>query len=557
VAQRRDEGCLYGRVFQASTTFLLFYDINADSTGRVALQRIGDDQHLEVAVNTDESQPAPESAFADRVRSAVFWRAGSQIAAQLVMWGATVLVVRLLDPKDYGLFAMTQVVLVAFNFLNGYSFATSLIQADSVSEHRIAQVFGMLILLNGTLATILFVGAPLAAHYFDQPLVANMLRVQCLLFVTTPFIALPTALLARRLDFKKQGWINLGSALIGAVTALGCALAGFGVWTLVIAPLAMFVFRAVALTIAARLLVAPVFDFRGSGDIVRFGSALLICQLFWILQSQSDIFIAGRVLDPHDLGLYSESLFITLILTGRFIPPINEVALPAYAHMIKAGRAVGPAFVSTAQIVMLITAPLYVGLSLTAAPFVETVLGPKWLEMIPLIRGLALAMPFMALQIICSPATNAMDKPNVYVRSSIAGAIVMPVAYLIGIRWGTPGLVVASQIAAPILLAITLMLTMPVIRGDWRALATAILPVAVATGAMAGTVMVVTPWIAAMAAPIRLMVTVVAGAVAYAATLKLLWPDLVSLLLDLLLRRRASLPVPGDQTTTTAASFAE
>ena len=76
-------------------------------------------------MSTAPSQ-APEE-FRSRVRSAVFWRSGSQIIAQIVMWGATIIVVRLLDPHDYGLFAMTQVVLVLFNFLNGDSFSSSLI----------------------------------------------------------------------------------------------------------------------------------------------------------------------------------------------------------------------------------------------------------------------------------------------------------------------------------------------------------------------------------------------------------------------------------------------
>ncbi len=495
---------------------------------------------------------AADTVFADRVRSAVFWRAGSQIAAQLVMWGATVLVVRLLDPKDYGLFAMTQVVLVAFNFLNGYSFATSLIQAESVGERRIAQVFGMLILLNGTLAVTLFLTAPAAAAYYGQPMVTTMLRVQSLMFLTTPFIALPTALLARRLDFRRQGWINLASALIGAVSALSCALAHFGVWTLVIAPIAMFVFRAIALTIAARLLVWPSFDFRGAGDVVRFGTALLVSQLFWILQSQSDIFLAGRVFDPHDLGLYSESLFLTLIFTGRFIPPLNEVALPAYAHLIKQGRPVGSAFVATAQKIMLIAAPLYAGLSLTAAPLVTTLFGPKWLEMIPLVAGLALAMPFAALQIICSPATNAMGRPRVYVTTSIAGAIIMPLAFFMGIRWGAQGLVHAWQVAAPLLLMFTLWFTLPLVRARWIDLAAAMVPVAVATGAMAAAVIGISFAIQSLAPPLTLAILVVSGALTYGATLQIIWPNLVRALIDLVLRRRASVPAPDDQTTTSA-----
>ena len=493
-----------------------------------------------------------QASLTARVRSAVFWRSGSQIVAQLVMWAATIIVVRLLDPRDYGLFAMTQVVLVAFNFLNGYSFATSLIRAESVDDRRIAQVFGMLILLNAVLAGAQLLIAPFAAEYYNQPLVGQMLRVQCLLFVTTPFIALPSALLARRLDFKQQAWINLGSALSGAVTALTCAWFSLGVWTLVIAPIVMFFVRAVGLTIAARLLVWPSFDFRGSGDVVRFGSALVLCQLFWIIQSQTDIFIAGRMLDPHHLGLYSESLFLTLIFTGRFIPPLNEVAFPAYAHLVKTGQPVGSAFITTARLIMLISAPLYIGLSLTAGPLVQTLFGPKWLEMIPLVSGLALAMPLMALQIMCSPATNAMSRPRIYVLSSLAGALIMPIGYFIGIQWGVFGLVHAWQVAAPLLLFVTLWLTLPTVNATWRELGRAMIPVAVATAAMAIAVYIASPLLVSALPHWQLLMLVSLGAVVYATVLKLFWPALVEQVLDMLLRRGASLPAPDDQTTTTA-----
>src|SRR3546814_9290739 len=42
-------------------------------------------------------------AFGSRVRSAVIWRSGSQILAQIITWASTLLVIRLLDPSDYGL----------------------------------------------------------------------------------------------------------------------------------------------------------------------------------------------------------------------------------------------------------------------------------------------------------------------------------------------------------------------------------------------------------------------------------------------------------------------
>src|SRR3546814_7229505 len=88
------------------------------------------------------------AAFGDRVRSAVIWRSGSQILAQLVTWSVTLVVIRLLDPADYGLFAMTQVLLSFLPFLNGWGFASAPVQSDSVDPFRLRQGFGLLLLLN-------------------------------------------------------------------------------------------------------------------------------------------------------------------------------------------------------------------------------------------------------------------------------------------------------------------------------------------------------------------------------------------------------------------------
>lgn len=478
-----------------------------------------------MSADTIIAAPSAPEGFADRVRSAVAWRWGSQVLGQIITWTTTIIVVRLLDPHDYGLFAMSQAVLVALNFLNGYSFATSLIQAKEVTERRIGQVFGLLILSNLALAAAQVLLAPLAASYYNQPVIADMLRVQALIFLTTPFIALPSALLARQIEFRSQALVTLGCSVIGAATALSLAWLGYGVWALVLAPVAMFAARAAGLTAAARLLVRPVFDFRGARDIIGFGSALTLCQLFWIVQSEADIFIAGSRLSPHELGLYAESLFLTLIFTGRFLPPLNEVAFPAYAELHKAGQPIGGAFLKSARLTLLLAAPLYIGLSLSAGPLVTVLFGPKWLEMIPIVAGLALAMPAMVLQIVCSPATNAIGMPRVYVMSSATGALLMPIAFLWGIEGGIMGLVHAWWLATPILLGVTLMLTLPKIGVRFGELVTSLLPVIAATAVMAAVVAGVDRLLGDVHPLPHLAALVAAGGVTYLGTLWLGWRE--------------------------------
>ena len=432
---------------------------------------------------------ADESHFASRVRSAVIWRWGAQVGAQLITWTSTFLVVRLLDPSDYGLFAMSQVVITALAFLNGQSFATSIVQAERIDERRVGQVFGMLLIFAVVLASVQFASAPLAAEYFGEPVVADMLRLQALIFLTIPFSALPGEWLARRLEFRKQGQVNMGSAIVGASVALVLAWMGWGVWALVYAGLAIFVARALGLTFAARLRVRPIFDPRGAWDLFTFGGTLTLCQLFWIIQSQSDVVIAGRLLDTHDLGLYTQALFLTLIVTGRFIPPINEVALAAYSELHRAGKPLGPYFLKTARLVMMVSAPVYIGLSLTSADAVLVLMGEKWTELTPLMAGLAIVMPAFALHLICSPVTNAMGRPGVYLFTSVAGAMIFPAMFL----WGAAndsagsalGLVHAWWIAAPLLCAVTLTVTLPRIGVTPLALIEALAPIALACAAMA------------------------------------------------------------------------
>ncbi|MEM7689355.1 MAG: lipopolysaccharide biosynthesis protein [Pseudomonadota bacterium] len=464
------------------------------------------------------------------MRSAVAWRWGSQVAMQIITWTSTILVVRLLDPSDYGLFAMSQVVLTALAFLNGQSFATSLIQTGHVDDRRIGQIFGLLLLFNGAMALTQLAIAPYAAAYFSEPLVADMLRVQALLYIAVPFTALPTGLLARRLEFRKQAQVNMVAAIVGAVTALALAWQGWGVWALVYAPLCMFGTRAVGLSIAARLLVKPIFDPRGAWDLVTYGGTLTLCQLFWIIQSQSDIVIAGRLLPTYELGLYAEALFLTLIVTARFLPPINEVAFAAYSELHRDGAALGSYFVKTARLVMTVTAPIYIGLALTSEDAVLTLFGEKWAGMAPIVGGLALVMPAFALQIICAPVTNAMGRPRVYLFTNVCGAILMPSAFLIAIQLedsAAMGLVHAWWVAAPLLCAITLAATLPRIGVSALTLLRELAPVALACAAMALAVLSVQR-VAPIGTPFMdLFWNAGVGAAVYAGVFWLVWPHIV------------------------------
>lgn len=487
---------------------------------------------------TPASPPATaDGGFATAVRRAVLWRGGSQVVAQLLQWAATFLVIRILDPREYGLFAMCQVVLALLALLNGSALASGLVQAAAAGTREVRQLFGMLLLLNGGIALAQVAAAPLAAAYFGQPIVADLLRVQALLYIATPFVLLPQAILARRLDFQAQARANIAASAASALTALGAALAGWGVWTLVAAPLAMYLVRAVLLTHGAGGLVRPSFDFRGAGGMARFGGVVAAGQLFWFAQAQADVLIAGPRLGAHELGLYTTALFLAQIFTAKVVPPLNEVAFSAYARIAHDPAATATAFLRGTGAVMAAALPFYLGLAVVAEPLVLLVLGDKWAGAVPVVRLLAFAMPFMTLQVLLAPACDALGRPGVAVRNGAAGAAILACAFLIGVRWGATGLGWAWIAAYPLYLGFSLGRALPVIGVRAAALLRTLAVPVLAAVAMALVVALVDRHLPALPPLPRLALLAGVGAALYAGALALFARALVAELVALVRKR--------------------
>lgn len=456
------------------------------------------------------------TGFGRQVRAAVLWRSGSQILAQLVQWAATFLVIRILSPADYGLFAMTQVLLTFLNMLNGYGLASGLVRAPHVGRREIRQLFGMLLLLNGGLAVAQLLLAPVAARYYGEPLVADMLRVQAVLYLTTPFVALPYALLSRAMDFRHQATANIAASIASAGAALGGALAGLGVWTLVLAPIVLFAVRGALMTRAADSLVWPLFDFRGAGHLLRYGGVMALGQVFWFVQSQADVFIAGSRFGAFDLGLYTTALFLAQIFVAKMVPPLNEVAFSAYARLQDAPEQLAAAFVKGLRIVMAAAMPFYLGLAVTAEPLVLTVLGEKWAGAAPIVAVIALAMPFMTVQVLITPACDARGRPGVGVANGATGALVLGTAFLVGVRFGPLGLAWAWVAAYPLYLAASLWRSLPVIGARFADVVGGVTQPVLGSIAMAAAVHALDLGVAWPSPLVRLGALAVVGVLAYA-----------------------------------------
>ncbi|MBA4048562.1 MAG: lipopolysaccharide biosynthesis protein, partial [Sphingomonas sp.] len=177
--------------------------------------------------------------------------------------------------------------------------------------------------------------------------------------------------------------------------------------------------------------------------------------------------------------------------------------------------AVARAFVGSARMIMVLALPFYIGLAVTAEPIVLTMMGPKWAEAAPIVQLLALAMPFMTLQVLLSPVCDAIGRPEISVRNGAAGAVILTTAYLLGAQWGATGLGWAWVIGYPVFLGVGLWRILPVIGVQASVLMRALTPPMFAALGMGGAVSLIAQALPPMAPAARLAILVASGAAIY------------------------------------------
>ncbi|MFN3452714.1 MAG: polysaccharide biosynthesis C-terminal domain-containing protein, partial [Sphingorhabdus sp.] len=183
----------------------------------------------------------------------------------------------------------------------------------------------------------------------------------------------------------------------------------------------------------------------------------------------------------------------------------------------------------------------------TAQPLVDVVMGPKWSDAAPLVAILALAMPVMTLHILFAPALNALGLPNIVLRNSIFGAVLMPSVYLFAVQFGADGLAWGWLVAFPVLLAFTIYQARPHIGFTLGGLAGSILPGLSAAVIMATLVwsvdrMLIMPMWPNMPALLHLAVLTASGGLAYVAMMWLGARATFMEVVDLVIRRKPPAP---------------
>jgi len=461
--------------------------------------------------------------------AALKWHTLAKVFSQVFSWAVTLIVVRLLAPEDYGLMAVSTVIISIIAGTAEFGLGSSLIQAQNLERRELARVAGMLGLFNLVCGAALAASAPWLATVFNEPGLDLVIQVSTLHFVLYAIEVVPQALMQREMNFKSNAAIEVAAVAAASATTLALAWFDAGVWALVIGNLAGGAVRTVLFVLLGTFVV-PSFVFTGIGKHIRFGGQVTAARFLWQFTYQLDTLIAARFLSGQAVGLYSVSMHLATLPVSKTMAIVNQVAFPAVARLQNELPRMRARLLEALRLLAFVAIPALWGLSATAQEFVDVVLGARWHEAVLPLALVSLVAPARMLMALFATAASAIGRADLEVRNTLIGALVLPVAFLVGVQASLTGLAASWLVAVPLILAVTLPWTCAALGLSMSSVLTAVRGPLIGGVAMYGAVLATRTALIDFEEVIRLPVLVVAGAVTYLLVVALadraIWGDL-------------------------------
>jgi len=395
--------------------------------------------------------PVPPQAgpVPDSIRHSLAFSFMEKYLIQAITIGTTAIMARLLTPAETGLFMIGYGLILLIEAFRDFGVGAYIVQTRTPDLPTVRTAFTINLLMSIVMGLGLFTAAPWIGQAYDAPELVTILRIGTLSFLLVPFGTPLIGLMRRGMEFRRLALINVMAALASAGLAIPLATAGFGA--------ASYVWGAVlsgTVTTVIAFCCRPRLEFfrpslRYWREVGSFGMTASVLTLVNMGADLLPRLLLGRWWGFGAAGMFTRATTLSQLPDRMLASALSPVVLPAMATQVRNGGNLKGAYLRGHELMSAVQWPALAVLALLAAPVVRILLGPQWLEAVPLVRIMAIATMMLAPAFMTYPLLVAVGR----VRDALLASLIsLPPSVLI---------VVAAAYAGPEALAASMLLTAP------------------------------------------------------------------------------------------------
>lgn len=408
-----------------------------------------------------------------------------QVFLHIFTFVGGVILARVLGPAQFGLFAIASFWVGILALVGDFGVAPSFVQRrDELTDRDIQVTFTLQQIIITVVVLALFLCAPWLAVLYPSAPHATVWLVRALagsLYLSS-WRAMSALQLERRLQYKRLAWVEVVESLSYQGVAVGLALTGGGVWSLVCAVLVRGLLGTILVYLAAPWKVRLAFDRSIARQSLRYGVPFLVANVANQAASWITPVLVATLIGPQAVG------FLTWAANTGNKPLIlvDNLMRVAFSHFsrLQDDRDEVERVLVRYLTYLLLPAGLWLVLLLAAGPSLTVwIYSRKWAPAVPALMMVAAAAYVDVAGWVVAVALNGLGRVTftariIAIRSVATIALSIPAIMVMGYN-GVPLVYLLTMIAT------TPMLWMGLERGGARRVlvpvAWVIVPLAVST----------------------------------------------------------------------------
>ena len=381
---------------------------------------------------------------------ATAWSGADILLRQGLQFAVTIALARLLSPEEFGIVALLSLFIgIASAFVDG-GFSSALVQRQDVTHIDESTVFWFNLGMGALVGLGLWASSPLIAAFYDLPILKPLIAVMALNVLLGALGAIHGTLLTKQLDFRTQLKVGAIATVISGAVAVVMAWKGFGVWALVAQTLVMTTTTTLLLWTFHRWRPAWTFSPASAHRLFGFGGYMLAATLSDIAYNRLYTLLIGKFYGVRELGFYNRAE-ATKQLPGNVLTSIlARVSFPMFSAAATDTDKLRRGTQLAVRGMMLLNAPMMLGLAALAEPLVLTLFGAKWLPAAPMLQVLCLAGVLWPLHVINLNVLMAQGHARLILRLEVAKKLIGVGLLVVGTYHGVMG-IAWSQVAFSLL----------------------------------------------------------------------------------------------------------
>ncbi len=314
------------------------------------------------------------------MRRGAWSAAAGQIASQLISLGVLGVLYRWIAPADFGLLGMALTWVALVRLFGALGLGVAAVQRHRLDDAELSALFWVNLAVAGA-AVLAGAGlAPLVALFYGVP---ELTSVAAVLAGTAGVAALGTmhqALLERRLRLTRLAALRVAAQIVGGSAAIFAALAGWGVWSLVVQQYAEWGSLAGFCWLAEPW--RPGWPRRNAltGELVRFGGYYTASGFMTYLATTADKIVLARLgaAGERELGFYTQAFSLMMRPVYVVTTPLAGVMLAVLARANRDPAEYRRLLLEFLRLVGWLLFPAGIGMFLVGSDLVAVLGGSAW-----------------------------------------------------------------------------------------------------------------------------------------------------------------------------------